>query len=231
MSRITFYDLELLAKPGLVWSPNTCKTRFALNVKGIPYDTKWVDFGSMKTIIPSLTKQDKRPTVPIIIDSKNEQVIDDSLNIAHYLEKEFPENSLFHGNIAKPFFPIFKLAILKIHKSVGPQELQDWFKEDREAKYGVSLEQVAGDREANIASLKQGLTSIVQLLKEFPFITGDQVGWADVVFMSHLVFLEALEPELFESAVLNVFGSSDDTLKSYWTRTEKYRKIIPSSSL
>ena len=33
MTHIIFYDLELDGIPGKVWSPNTCKTRFALNFK------------------------------------------------------------------------------------------------------------------------------------------------------------------------------------------------------
>jgi hypothetical protein len=33
MSRITYYDLELEDLGKVYWSPNTCKTRFALNLK------------------------------------------------------------------------------------------------------------------------------------------------------------------------------------------------------
>lgn len=36
MAKVRFYDLELDV-PELVWSPNTCKTRYALNVKACVY--------------------------------------------------------------------------------------------------------------------------------------------------------------------------------------------------
>lgn len=74
---VVFYDLELLKKPGLAWSPNTCKTRYALNLKvygifqkmsnytvlnniayiqNVPYETKWVNFDDIKTVIPAITQ-------------------------------------------------------------------------------------------------------------------------------------------------------------------------------
>ncbi|KAK4514546.1 uncharacterized protein ATC70_002144 [Mucor velutinosus] len=234
---VVFYDLELLKKPGLVWSPNTCKTRYALNLKNIPYETKWVNFDDIKTVIPAITQSDKRPAVPIIVH--NGKSVVDSWHIAHYLEEQFPNKpSLFHGNVATHKFfqtysekhintPIFRLVLLDIHQSVGDQALQDWFRQDRESwMKGNTLEQFAGDANENITKIKTGIAIISAHLKEFPFVTGEQPGWADVALLSHLTFLAALKPEIFKDHVLN-----DQNLRAYWNRTEYIRNGVASPNL
>ncbi|CAO3653049.1 unnamed protein product [Mucor fragilis] len=234
---VVFYDLELLKKPGLVWSPNTCKTRYALNLKKIPYETKWVNFDDIKTVIPAITKSDKRPTVPIIVH--NDKPVVDSWHIAHYLEEQFPSSpSLFHGNVATHRFfqnysekhintPIFRLVLLGIHQSAGDQALQDWFRQDRESwMKGKTLEQFTGDANENIAKLKSGIAIVSAHLREFSFVTGEQPGWADVALLSHLTFLAALKPEIFKDHVL-----SDETVRTYWNRTEYIRNGVPSPNL
>lgn len=244
MAQVTFFDLELLNKKQVVWSPNTCKTRYALNVKNIPYETQWVNFGNIQTVIPEITKLDKRPVVPVIIDKSNgSAVLDDSYRIALHLEEKYPDSpSLFHGGIGvHDFFqnyadhhiilPIFKLVLLDICKLSGPPDLQEWFRKDRESKFGITLEEFAGDTDANVSDLKTALYPIVKLLEKSDYITGSQVGWADVVLASQFVFLEALKPELFEAAVLDAFGKDDKTLISWWIRMEKYRKGCPSPNL
>lgn len=169
--------------------------------------------------------------------------------------------SLFHGGVGvHKFFqnyadhnvlpPIFKLLVVDLCKLSGPVELQDWFRKDRESRFKVTLEEFSGDAETNIALLNKGLYPIVKMLDKFSYMTGDQgihiylslmtrkfgtqfyiVGWADIVLASYFTFLEALKPELFETAVLNAFGNQDKRLASWWYRMEKYRKGISSANL
>lgn len=111
----------------------------------------------------------------------------DSWDIAVYLEEQFPNNpSLFHGNPAvHKFFlhyadhhinnSVFRLVLLDIHKSVGDEKLQDWFRQDRESwMRGKTLEQFAGDTKDNIAKFKKGIALVSSQLEEFPYVTGDQ---------------------------------------------------------
>lgn len=51
-------------------------------------------------------------------------------------------------------------------------------------------------------------------------------GWADVALLSHLTFLAALKPEIFKDHVL-----SDETVRTYWNRTEYIRNGVPSPNL
>ncbi|KAI8637282.1 hypothetical protein BD408DRAFT_424789 [Parasitella parasitica] len=235
--KLVFYDLELLNKPGLVWSPNTCKTRYALNLKNIPYETKWVNFANIQEIIPPTTKSSSRPTVPIIVH--NDKPVVDSWDIAVYLEEQFPNNpSLFHGNTAlHKFFlhysdkcinsSVYRIVLLDIHASTGDEKLQDWFRKDRESSMrGKSLEQFAGDVKDNVAKLKTGIALVSSHFAGYPYLTGDKPGWADVVLLSHLTFLVALKPEIFETAVL-----SDERIRAWWNRTEHIRTGIPLPNL
>ncbi|GAA5814529.1 hypothetical protein MFLAVUS_008026 [Mucor flavus] len=230
MAQIRFYDLEI-NQPGLIWSPNTCKTRFALN--NIPYETKWVNFRNLHTIIPSITKSGKRPTVPIIEDlAHDNKPVQDSWDIAVYLEEAYPDTpSLFHGNIGlhKFFYDyanskilpfLFKLVVSRIADNCGPPQLVKWFRANREKHFGQTLERFSGELSDNITALKNALTPVHNVLKQHLFITGDKVGFADVTLASYFAMVHAIEPDKFE-LVLNIYN--DDIFRNWWNRTEQYR--------
>ncbi|KAI8366159.1 hypothetical protein BD560DRAFT_401320 [Blakeslea trispora] len=241
VATIQFYDLELLGMPQTVFSCNTLKTRIALNLKGLPYETKWLNFSSVREVIPVITNTNpevKRPTVPVIVDSISGQdkVIQDSYDIACYLEKQYPQTpSLFHNNqgVHRFFqqycesvllYPLFKLVMFIIHKQCGPDVLQDWWREDREIMFGAPLDRIAGNRDENILAVRSALLPIIKVLKEFPFMTGNQVGWADVVLASEFGMVAALDPATFEAVFLSGFETpADDVLiQNWWKRMQPY---------
>ncbi|KAG1169128.1 hypothetical protein G6F36_012118 [Rhizopus arrhizus] len=82
MAEITYFDLEIDAIKKTVCSPNTAKTRYTLNLKNIPYNTEWVTFGTLQDTVKPYTKTDKKQTVPIIVDKRNDKVVQDSWEIA-----------------------------------------------------------------------------------------------------------------------------------------------------
>ena len=178
-------------------------------------------------------KLEKRPTVPIIIDS-NKNVVVDSWNIAQHLEELYPNSpSLFsqnknaHTSFHKYadnhiIMPLFRLIILKIHKFCGPPELQDWYRKDREKTLGVTLECFAGKTDDNIVELRQSLIPVDKILQNHPFLTGNQLGWADIVLASYFVFLEGLDSKMFEIAVLSTFGIENTHIRSWWKIMQKY---------
>ncbi|KAI8997347.1 hypothetical protein BDB01DRAFT_770730 [Pilobolus umbonatus] len=227
MSQIRLYDLELDI-PKQVWSPNTCKTRYALNVKGILYETEWVTFSTLQSIIPPITKTGVRPTVPIIVDlAHDNKVIQDSWDIAVYLDKTFPDTpSLFHGNIGvHQFFHeyvtstahvlVFQLCVLDIYSRCS-SEVKSSFRQTREKILGMPLEQFAGDPAKTMKTLQKSLVSIKKVLDSHPFITGDKVGWADVSLASSLTPLSVFKPEMFKSLI------DGNSLGQWWWRMRKY---------
>ncbi|OCH88479.1 hypothetical protein OBBRIDRAFT_758180 [Obba rivulosa] len=96
---ILFYDIPGNGTADKAWSPNTWKTRYTLNYKGIPYKTVWVEYpdiaGLCKEIgaAPTSYEPDGTPsyTLPVIKDPSTGAVISDSAAIARYLDKTYPD--------------------------------------------------------------------------------------------------------------------------------------------
>ncbi|KAL0097097.1 hypothetical protein J3Q64DRAFT_1711330, partial [Phycomyces blakesleeanus] len=230
---IQFYDLRLPALGEKAWSPNTYKARYALNIKGLPYETKWVTFQEVHTIIPEITKTGEAPTVPIIVDVEKDKVIQDSFKIAKYLEATYPQTpSLFHGNeqlhtsmqekfVTRLARPLFCLVVFKVIKATGDEDVQSWFQKTREAKYGMPIEQFAGNPEDRIKEIHEGLKDTRKTLTETPYLTGSKVGWADVVLFSQLKMIDSIDKALLESRILDG-TNGEKSLREWYERMSQY---------
>ncbi|KAH9917306.1 uncharacterized protein B0H18DRAFT_1123656 [Fomitopsis serialis] len=105
---ITLFDLRSTLTPQ-AWSLHACRTRFVLNYKKLPYTTKWVafpDIGETLSAVgaPPTRADDPKYSVPAIIDAIADPpvVLSDSTVIADYLEKTYPEPSIYpHGREAQ----------------------------------------------------------------------------------------------------------------------------------
>ncbi|TBU40735.1 hypothetical protein BD309DRAFT_869686 [Dichomitus squalens] len=83
----------------MAWSPNTWKTRFSLNIKGLPYKTVWVEYPDIEPLCKTIgaTAAEKRRdgtplyTLPVIHDPNTGAVLSDSAAIARYLDKTYPD--------------------------------------------------------------------------------------------------------------------------------------------
>ncbi|TFY51247.1 hypothetical protein EVJ58_g10668, partial [Rhodofomes roseus] len=94
---IILYDIPSTV-PGNAWSANTWKTRFALNYKGIPYRTQWVEYPDIAPLLTSLGVSPNTPstwtfpyTLPAIYDPRTRTVLMDSIKIARYLDETYPD--------------------------------------------------------------------------------------------------------------------------------------------
>lgn len=105
---LTFYDIAL-APPveKNACSPNPWKTRYALNFKKVPYKTTWVPLPDISKVraplnIPASRKfADGSPyhTLPIVSDPATGRIVGDSLEIAVYLQEQYP------SSVAGELFP------------------------------------------------------------------------------------------------------------------------------
>lgn len=73
-----------------------CALRFALNIKGLPYRTEWVEYPDIAPLIKSFglppNLNSYMPyTLPTIYDPRTKRAIMDSMEIAKYLDDEYPE--------------------------------------------------------------------------------------------------------------------------------------------
>ncbi|SJK98981.1 uncharacterized protein ARMOST_02262 [Armillaria ostoyae] len=99
-SMITLYDLPSKAanSPGTMI---TWRTRYALNLKNLPYQTIYVELPDIEALAkkigasPTSTKPDGVSpfyTIPIIQDDSTGAVVSDSAAIAAYLDKTYPSS-------------------------------------------------------------------------------------------------------------------------------------------
>ncbi|KAI9005421.1 hypothetical protein CLU79DRAFT_781788 [Phycomyces nitens] len=232
MASITLYDLPLVNFEGKCWSPNTSKARVSLNIKGIPFETVWVPFADIATVIPKLTKTAERPTVPIIVDASKDIVVQDSWKIAQYLEATYPDTpSLFHGDedfhkaaegsFGQCFISMFRLVVLTIANNAGNEEEKIEFRKNREAKFGTTIENFAGNPEDNIKIINEELKDTRSTLAKSPYLSGPKVGWKDAVLYSYLKFVDILRHDIFEPRILNAV-EGDNSLKEWYQRMSKY---------
>ncbi|KAH7906584.1 hypothetical protein BJ138DRAFT_1162296 [Hygrophoropsis aurantiaca] len=109
---ITLYDIPCNV-PDHPWSPNTMKTRYTLNYKSIPFTTTWAEYPDIEPTMralgaqptagnvsgPTAAKDIRRPTptplytLPVIHDHYTGAIVSDSLAIAEYLERTYPNRT------------------------------------------------------------------------------------------------------------------------------------------
>ncbi|KAF8742573.1 hypothetical protein AX14_003607 [Amanita brunnescens Koide BX004] len=94
---IIFYDFPSQRGP---YNPNTWKVRYTLNYKGIPYKTEWKEYSDVEKIskekgIPPGGEVNPETggayyTFPAIVDESTGVALSDSIRIAEYLDKAYP---------------------------------------------------------------------------------------------------------------------------------------------
>ncbi|KIP07685.1 hypothetical protein PHLGIDRAFT_70589, partial [Phlebiopsis gigantea 11061_1 CR5-6] len=93
---IVLYDIPSKDKQPV--SPNTWKVRYALNYKGLPHTTEWIEYPDIEDTLRALdaphtsTWPDGRPyyTLPMIFDPNTQRRVVDSAAIAKYLDTAYP---------------------------------------------------------------------------------------------------------------------------------------------
>lgn len=124
------------------FSPHVWKAKLSLAHKGLTFDVAPVGF----TAIPSLEKGATK-IVPLLRDG--EKLVNDSFDIALYLEETYPDRpSLFAGEGGKAMArfveswsqtalhtAIGRIAIMDIHDSLDPVD-QAYFRASREQRFG-----------------------------------------------------------------------------------------------
>ncbi|KAL7943906.1 hypothetical protein V8C42DRAFT_358641 [Trichoderma barbatum] len=215
----------------------TKTTRTVLNYKGLDYQTEWLDSlisrATLKTsrscnysiIITiadsnhggrglSVTKNHTgfEYSVPAMMDADGTYVMD-SLNIAEYLEKKYPEPSIrLHSPKVRHMMDIVNRVMITLAPNfilpftndilVSPH--REYFIETRSALYGMSLEMVEatmggkGAYDAAAPLLKE-LTRMLEEHPEGPFLLGSEPSYGDLVWVALMVFLQIVGNGVFEA--------------------------------
>ncbi|KAF8798616.1 hypothetical protein BYT27DRAFT_7177613 [Phlegmacium glaucopus] len=213
---IIFYDIPSLV-PGKAWSPNTWKARFTLNYKGIPYRTEWIEYPDIEPhcktlgINPTGKKPNGNPhyTLPAIHDPSTGTYLADSLLIAEYLEKTYPDTpsvfpyqteSLQHAfqfAFWESLAPVRPFIITAIFPKLGTRRSEEYYRRTREHFLGKPLEEVVPvgrERIEQWAKFQEGMNKVDECLAKTdpkgPFVMGDTISWADFFLSGYLIWFK-----------------------------------------
>ncbi len=166
------------------FSPYCWRIRMALAHKGLNAHTKAWRFNEKKLLEPS-----GQGKVPVLVH--NDTWIADSWAIAVYLENTFPDTpSLFGGpaGMALSKFHaaygdtisgnVVRFVLLDIYEHLHPDD-KAYFRQSREERFGMTLEQVVADRDAQLPAFKASLQPLRTVLKNQPYLGGESPLYAD----------------------------------------------------
>ncbi|KAI1264455.1 hypothetical protein F5Y18DRAFT_82170 [Xylariaceae sp. FL1019] len=215
-SSISFYDFAggPGENPPKLQAPNPWKIRYALNYKGIPYHTEFVDFPDIPSVRQSLNVKtidtyadgSTRYTLPILKDESTNALIGETWDMAVYLEKQYPQGpSLFpNGSIGliKSFNEYVETAFapfqpLCIDEFPFNPETADKTKSNMLGRWGKKSWDEAilkpDARAQSLRNLAAVLTNVAALyeLTDGPFMMGgDKPSFADFSVAARLGIFE-----------------------------------------
>jgi glutathione S-transferase len=188
---IVMYDLAG-ADPALRFSPYCWRTRMALAHKGLAVETLSWRFTEKEALAFS-----GQGRVPVIRDGGT--VVSDSWSIAEYLEDTYPDRpSLFGGNTGRAHARfinawadsvmvggIARLIVRDLLDVVAPQD-RTYFRDSREARFGMSLEAVQDGRDTRVTEFRASLLPVRLVLGRQAWLGGDAPSYADFIVFGTL---------------------------------------------
>lgn len=185
------------------------RPRFALNFKGIPYKTEWVEYPDIEPLCIKLgapatsKKADGRPhyTLPMIYDPSTQRVVPDSCAIAQYLEATYPETPALFPKGTEALQAVYRDAlgmtighalymnIIARTWAVLTPRSQGYYRTTSEAAFGNKLEALGG--EAEWKAVEKGLSTVDRWLSangpgRDELFLGDRVSFCDIQLASSL---------------------------------------------
>lgn len=199
---IILYDL-VGADEKRPYSPHCWKVAMALAHKGLAFKTVPTRFLDVPKVEGGIS-----PTIPVIRDG--DTVVADSFAIALYLEEAYPEGpSLFRGKGGEAMARMIeRWSQTQLHPFLGSAalleilNLQDaenaaYFRENREARYGKTIEEVSAERDAHLASFRQKLEPLRSMLGYQPFIGGQTPLFPDYIVFGALQWVRVMSTYQF----------------------------------
>ncbi|VDC02153.1 unnamed protein product [Peniophora sp. CBMAI 1063] len=208
-TKVTLYDITSVLQDK-AWSPNTWRTRYVLNLKGIPYQTRWLlhpeierelkGIGAPPTIHWILKTETY--TLPAIYDHTNATAISDSNKIARYLEQTYPQTRPLRVAESLEFVDsygkrlndaLFLLLAAQTAENLVPETRQAW-REKRERAFGMRLEALAEPDErrdmllTDVLGVLSDIDAHSNSKGESPYIQDDEVTYRDVVTAATLTW-------------------------------------------
>ncbi|KAF9554750.1 hypothetical protein CPC08DRAFT_712666 [Agrocybe pediades] len=212
---IIFYDI-ITALPNQTLSPNSWKTRFTLNFKGIPYRTEWLEIDHIQERLkadgfnPTGKKDDGSDfyTLPAIHDTSAGTKVADSFLIAQYLDKTYPDTpkifphlttglqSAFEDQFMTSLTSMWPFSFLPVHSKLTPRG-QAHNRKSKQEQFGKPLESLELTGEEAVREWENFRNAIGKIDEYYAktggtdsFLLGDSISWGDIVVASFFNYLK-----------------------------------------
>lgn len=195
----TLYDLAG-ADPARRFSPYCWRTKMALRHKGLDFETVPWRFTEKDVIAFS-----GQGTVPVFVDG--ERTVRDSWAIANYLEDRYPDRpSLFGADAARDVTrfvnswadtvllgAILRVVLMDIYARIDEKD-KGYFRESREKRFGMKLEDFAADAAGSLAAMRNALQPVRTTLGAQPWLGGEAPRYADYIVFGCLQWARCISP-------------------------------------
>jgi len=181
------------------FSPYCWRVRLALAFKNLPAETIPWRFTERERIADSGGQR-----VPVIQDG--DRVVADSWHILHYLDRTYPDRPLF-GCAQVVAYALFVKHWIEavIQPLVAPVIMGDlfdrihpkdraYFRESREERFGMTLEEFASDPAGARETLGRALAPARLTLADQSFFTGESTGVVDIIAFSAFQWARSVSP-------------------------------------
>lgn len=186
----TLYELDKVESP-FVW-----RAKYALAHKKLDYKPVRIGFTQITN-----TLEGRHKTVPILVDSDGTE-IGDSMKIAAYLDKTYPDAPMIlgegqnragqiEGMINSLAFPnFFPLYIHDIWSQLSGADAA-YFRKTREERFGKTLEEISANREARLPEARAALEPLREEIAKSAWLAGDGPGYADFIVLAFFAWIKA----------------------------------------
>ena len=172
----------------------------ALKHKGLPFETIPWRFTEKDVIEFTGSK-----TVPVIVDGK--RAVYDSWEIALYLDEAYPSRpGLFessesrtlsqffsHWTVRTVHVPLLRAIVLDLFGQLHQKD-KAYFRESREKRFGMPLEQAGGEPKKWLAEFRGALEPVRPVLVQNQFISGKGPGFADYILFGPFQWARSVSP-------------------------------------
>lgn len=197
MATRVLYDLAG-ADPAVRFSPYCWRVRLALAHKGLDVETRPWRFVERDALAPS-----GQSKVPVLVEG--DVWLADSLAIARHLEEAYPNRpALFPraGGLGEARL-VVAYADTVLNPALAPLYVADihamidegdkaYFRESREARFGTSIEALAGARETKVEGARKALLPLRHTLRDQPFLAGEAPAYADYAVFGAFMWARAV---------------------------------------
>ncbi|KAH8091011.1 hypothetical protein BXZ70DRAFT_899021 [Cristinia sonorae] len=256
MSELVLYDIPGKSPESKAWSPNTWRTRYALNYKGLRYRTEWIEYPDIADLCkkigarPTDVRADgsNHYTLPVLYDPLTETVISESTDIADYLDKTYPDTPPlfpagtrgFHASFQAAYGAVhartnalLKLVVLSVCLNLNERS-SEYFRRTREKSLASRLEDVAPEGEVRdkwFEGLQDDMAKMAGWYRVGggPFIMGETLCYADMMIAGRLVWAKVL---LWKDSKdwKRICAFDDGFWGKFMERFERYEQVVQGST-